>query len=445
MSRTTQFTTFFYFIVLTGLGSLPATYYFAPQDITSQWIVAFLTLLALAVLSALLALRITEGGTTTSMEFLPQLGAIPLLGPFGAALLTFLTIALADVIILRKNATKALFNTSQMCLSVALAGVMYITFGARPGLDNLPFIQSFPPFLVGVIAFFAVNSFSVSYIISLTEGKPFWEIWNQAAGRLIVFDVAISPLAYLVAFLYVQWGPVALLAAILPILGLRYSYGVNIELQQLNQDLLRVLVKTLEARDQYTSGHSIRVAERARRIAQELKLRPRRIRLIETAALLHDIGKIDLAYGEILRQTGPLSPLQRELIRAHPDKGVEILKAVRSLNPEILDAVRHHHEWFDGTGYPLGISGTDIPLGARIIMLADAIDAMLTDRPYRSALSPDDVQRELIRNAGTQFDPDIADIALRLDIFEKLQLPPSEFIPEPPDTTHFGKNAALTS
>lgn len=409
---------FISFILFAGAASIPASHLLYPPNITAAWLVAFFTLLALAVLGGLLALKITEGGSSTSVEFLPQLGAIPLLGPFGAVILTLITQLFTEFLVLKKPHRKAAFNAAQMTLSVAFASFLYIIFGASPSLDELNFAQTFPPFLVAVLGFFVINTVAVSYIIALSEAKLFTEVWQQAAGTIIVFDLAMSPLAYLVAFLYVQWSPVALLAVVIPIIGLRYSYGMNLQLQQLNQDLLRVLVKTLEARDPYTSGHSIRVAERSKKIAQALQLRPSEVRIVETAALLHDIGKIDLAYGEILRQAGPLTPAQRKLIQAHPDKGVEIIKSVRSLAPEILRCVRHHHEWVDGSGYPVGLTGDDIPIGARIIMISDSIDAMLTDRPYRSALSPDEVRDELVRNAGTQFDPELIEVTLSIGILE---------------------------
>lgn len=412
---------FLIIIVAAGAASLACTFLFFPPEIHGQWLVAFFTLLALAILGAALALKITEGGSTTTMEFVPQLGAIPLLGPFGAVVLTLITQLFTEFLVAKKPTEKALFNTAQVVLAIAVGSALYVAFGAAPSLSEIEFAATFPQFLVAVVAYFAINTVSVSYVIALSEGRVFREVWGQAAGTIIVFDLAMSPLGYLVAYLYVQWGPVALLAAIIPIIGLRYSYGVNIELQQLNQDLLRVLVKTLEARDTYTSGHSVRVAERSRQIALALNLKPRQVRIIETAALLHDIGKIDLAYGEILRQAGPLTPTQRELIRAHPDKGVEIMSAVRSIDPEILRCVRHHHEWVDGSGYPLGMSGEDIPLGARIIMVSDSIDAMLTDRPYRAALSIDEVESELVRNSGTQFDPTIVRIALAIGILEQAE------------------------
>lgn len=423
MTRETKLKSFLILTVAAALAAVLFTSILFPPNINTAWLIAFGTLLALAIVSALLALKITEGGSTTAMDFVPQLGAVLLLGPFGTVALTAVEQLFTEFILQNKQHEKALFNTAQILLAAAVASLLYIAFGGEVGSARFNFTQSFPPFIVAVIGYFAVNTVSVSYIIALAEGKSFLEVWRQAAGNIIVFDLAMSPLAFLVAYLYVRMGAIALLAAIVPIIGLRYSYGVNIELQQLNQDLLRVLIKTLEARDTYTSGHSVRVAERSQKIARALNLRPREVRIIETAALLHDIGKIDLAYSEILRQAGPLTPIQRKLIRAHPDKGVEIISSVRSLDPEILSCVRHHHEWYDGSGYPAGLAGKAIPLGARIIMISDAIDAMLTDRPYRSALSVEEVEEELRRNRGTQFDPQLVEKTLEVDVLETHSYP----------------------
>lgn len=409
-----------------GAGLTAAViFYFAPPLVTTSWGVAFATLLALAIVSALLALTISEGGALTAVDFLPHLAAVLLLGPAGAVALVVVGQVLTDFFILRKDRYRGLFNLFQFVLASAAAGLVFIGFGGQPSLEAIVFREAFPPFIVAALAYFVVNSTAIFYAVSRMEDRPFNEVWREGAGSIIVFDVAMSSVAYLVAFLYVQWGAIGLLAAIIPMIGLRYSYGVNIELQRLNQDLLKVLIKTLEARDKYTSGHSIRVSERSGRIARELSLKARDIRMIETAALLHDIGKIDLAYGEILRQTGPLTPEQRALIRAHPDKGVEIVSAVRSIDPQILACIRHHHEWFDGTGYPAEIAGEDIPLGARIIMISDSIDAMLTDRPYRRALEVDAVRQELLRNSGTQFDPVVVDAALSAKVLETAEIPES--------------------
>jgi len=397
-----------------------------PPDFTRSWLIAFGMLLALSIVSTLMALTISEGGTTTSLDFVPQLAAVLLVGPAGATAIAALSEAISETFFYKKSAPKKIFNTSQMILSAAAAGIAFTLFGGQPDLTSLSIKESFPPFLVAILAYFAVNTGAVSYVVAAAEDKPVAETWRQMAGGLIAFDFAMSLLAFLVALMYVWAGPQFLPFAVIPLFGLRYSYGVNYELKQLNTDLLRLLIKTIEAQDPYTSGHSIRVAETSRILARALGLQPRQVRLIETAALLHDIGKIDVVYLEILRQKGPLNPEQRELIRAHPDRGVDILRSIRSLHPEVLRCVRHHHERWDGEGYPTGLSSDDIPLGARIIMLGDTIDAMTTARPYRDPLPMSVVREELIKHRGSQFDPQIVDLVVKNDVLRSIETSASQ-------------------
>jgi putative nucleotidyltransferase with HDIG domain len=276
------------------------------------------------------------------------------------------------------------------------------------------------PFLLAVIVYFGVNTTLVSYVVAETQGEHITDIWRKIAGGLIAFDIAMSFIALVVAVLYASFGPIVILFAIIPLFGLRYSYGVNIELQRLNTDLLRLMVKTIEAQDPYTSGHSIRVAEAAREIGKLVRIRRRDMRILETAALLHDIGKIDVAYSEILRQEGGLSDEQRELIRDHPRRGVEIVRSIRSIPEQVLHNIRHHHERWDGKGYPDGLAGESIPIGARIIMVCDTIDAMTTVRPYRGALPLSVVREELHKHAGAQFDSSIIQRVLDSDVLERL-------------------------
>ena len=397
-----------------------------PPDFTRSWLIAFGMLLALSIVSTLMALTISEGGTTTSLDFVPQLAAVLLVGPAGATAIAALSEAISETFFYKKSAPKKIFNTSQMILSAAAAGIAFTLFGGQPDLTSLSIKESFPPFLVAILAYFAVNTGAVSYVVAAAEDKPVAETWRQMAGGLIAFDFAMSLLAFLVALMYVWAGPQFLPFAVIPLFGLRYSYGVNYELKQLNTDLLRLLIKTIEAQDPYTSGHSIRVAETSRILARALGLQPRQVRLIETAALLHDIGKIDVVYLEILRQKGPLNPEQRELIRAHPDRGVDILRSIRSLHPEVLRCVRHHHERWDGDGYPTGLKSDDIPLGARIIMLGDTIDAMTTARPYRDPLPMSVVREELIKHRGSQFDPQIVDLVVKNDLLRSIETSASQ-------------------
>ena len=267
--------------------ALVLTYY--PPEIEARWVVALGTLLLLAILSAYLALTVTEGGASTAADFLAHLAAVVMLGPAGAVVLVIVQAVVTELVMLKKPIFIALFNLGQFVMLTAVAGVVYQLFGGVPSLDSIQLRQAFPPFVVAVIAYWATNSVLASYAVSIAERRPAFEVWRQAIGVVIVFDVAMSSLAFVIALMYVRWGQASLLAAIIPMIGLRYSYGVNIQLQQLNQDLLRVLIKTLEARDKYTSGHSVRVSERSRRVAEQLGVRGRQLRNIETGALLHDI------------------------------------------------------------------------------------------------------------------------------------------------------------
>jgi putative nucleotidyltransferase with HDIG domain len=395
-----------------------------PPVLNAESFLAFGTLLALSTLAMMLFLRFTEAGSTTSMDFVPELGAILLLGPTGAVAVTLLSELVSGFFLYReKSALKKLFNVSQLVLAVGVAGLLFRWSGGVESLSTFRFQDSLAPFLVAVLAYFAVNTGTVAFIVSVSERRSFFEAWRRITGGLIVFDIAMSPLAFLVAFLYTQYGVLAVFLAMIPLIGLRYSYGINFELQQLNSDLLRLMVKTIEAQDPYTSGHSIRVSEAAKKIGRALGLNIRQLKIVETAALLHDIGKIDVVYGEILRQKGPLTPDQRELIRAHPDRGVDIIRSIRSIHPDVLLCVRHHHERWDGEGYPVGLAGEDIPLGSRIIMVCDTIDAMTTARPYREALPVSVVREELSRHRSTQFDSAIVDVLVKTDILETLDAP----------------------
>ena len=138
-----------------------------------------------------------------------------------------------------------------------------------------------------------------------------------------------------------------------------------------------------------------------------MDLSPGQAKDVETAALLHDIGKIDEIFLEILPKKGPLTLLERRMIESHVTMGVELLESLSSYPEAVLGAVRHHHERVDGGGYPNGLAGNEIPVGARIIKVADAVDAMLSDRPYRKALPLEAVREELIEFIGTQFDPGV--------------------------------------
>ena len=168
------------------------------------------------------------------------------------------------------------------------------------------------------------------------------------------------------------------------------------------------LVYALEAKDAYTSGHSQRVAELSAAIAKELHLSPDKIGKLKLAGLLHDIGKIGVQES-VLNKPGRLTETEYEQVKRHPVIGEHILNPIVDVT-EILEAVRNHHEHYNGKGYPDGLQKDEIPLDARILAISDAYEAMTSERPYRKSMSADAAHDEIARHKGTQFDPEIADI-----------------------------------
>lgn len=176
--------------------------------------------------------------------------------------------------------------------------------------------------------------------------------------------------------------------------------------------LAEALAEALDARDRYTAGHSLRVSDYAEAVACELQLASRQIEIIRLAAWLHDVGKIGIP-DAVLLKPGPLTAEEFGLIKLHPQIGRRILERAPGLEP-LLEAVELHHENFDGTGYPYGIAGERIPLDARIIRVADAFDAMTTDRAYRPALTPESAMKIIETGSGKEFDPVCAAALLRI-------------------------------
>jgi putative nucleotidyltransferase with HDIG domain len=198
----------------------------------------------------------------------------------------------------------------------------------------------------------------------------------------------------------------------LPRLPSRAADALHLDSQakQASFDGVRALARAVEAKDPYTRWHSEQVAYYAGLFAEILKLPPSTIESIRVSSLLHDIGKIGVP-DSILTKAGRLDGAEMEHIRRHPNLGAEILSKITLFNRE-AQLVRSHHENWDGSGYPSGLSGEEIPLGARIIQISDCMDAMLMNRTYKNAYPPEKMMGELVRCAGSMFDPKIAAMAL---------------------------------
>jgi hypothetical protein len=178
-------------------------------------------------------------------------------------------------------------------------------------------------------------------------------------------------------------------------------------------EMVKTLARAVDSKDQYTHEHSDRASSRARRLAAAMQLPDQMARYIEYAALLHDIGKIGIDEA-ILNKPGKLTPEEYEEMKKHPIIGHQILAPVKFLGP-VAQMVLYHQEWYDGRGYPEGLKGEEIPLGARMVAVIDAWDAMTSDRPYRKALGRDIATSELKRGSGTQFDPKVVEAFLKLE------------------------------
>ena len=381
-------------------------------------------LVGLGLLAEYLALTVdvTQNRGTSSITFLPCLAVLLLFGPGTASAFMLFTGAIGEFGMRRKAKIKATFNTAQYVVSILLAGAAFEWAGGTP-LSGAPLFElQLLPFSIAAIVFLGTNHALVSSAITLSQGQRFRRVFRRLvsqSGTNVLYDWLVSPIAIGLAYLYYEiWVP-GLLLSFLPLLFIRHSYLTNLALQETNRALLKALVKAIETRDPYTSGHSMRVSALSRRIGEAMGLAGKRLESIETAALLHDIGKIEAIYTEILKKPGHLSDEEREIIESHVTKGVDLLTSLGSFPREIIEAVRHHHEREDGKGYPDGIRGSAIPLGARIIKVVDAVDAMLSDRPYRKALSLPQVREQLEMYAGTQFNADIVSVVIRSDLLEQ--------------------------
>jgi putative nucleotidyltransferase with HDIG domain len=363
---------------------------------------------------------------TGSLAFVLHLASALLFGGFWGAVVTAVSALLVNVA-RGKEFLKTLFNSAQLALSVLGAVYLYTLVGGdippaylgpRSVLASGSVQRDLGLFFVLSASYFVINSLLVSVAVALNSERALREVWNWNTRGVLGYDLTASSLAVLVALLYAKFdqtlgfGSVALIGVVFPLIAVRHVYGLYRQLQESGQELLQLMVKAIEARDPYTSGHSVRVSLLSRTIAMELGLPAMQIEQIETAALLHDVGKIHEEFAPLLRKESRLDEAETALMQTHATRSAELVGIISKFRGSVQDSVRHHHERWDGRGYPNGVAGESIPIGARIILISDTIDAMTTDRPYRRRLTLDVVIAELQKCKGTQFDPKIVDVAI---------------------------------
>ncbi len=356
-------------------------------------------------------ITLPRGGGSVSVSFWSIYAAILLWGPSAGAWVAALGTVRRRELAGQVSIEKVLFNRGQLALSAGLAGLVYVVLGGQPGLIRLSADHILPLAACG-LTYFVINMTSVVFAMAIAQGMPIRDMWLTNFKWVIPQYVALTPLAIFLAHIYSTTYIFGALMFVAPFMAARYSMQLYVDMRQDYLSTISALIQAVEAKDSYTRGHSESVRRYTLDIAHALGLPADVIERLEYASLLHDIGKIGVAE-TILRKPGRLTDEEYMEIKAHPAIGASIVQRLRLLGQE-AGTVRYHHEWYNGRGYPDGLKGEQIPLGARIISVADAFDAMTSDRPYRRTMSRQEAIAELQRCSGTQFDPKIVEAAVRV-------------------------------
>lgn len=449
-------------MVATAIGLLVLTSTFE-NTAPNLW-----ALFSLALVGCLLEVsgtRNTRGGVAGSLVFVFHLAIGLILGAFYGAL-TAGFVKIVAQLYQKATSFKGVFNIAERVVSVALTFTVYhLLSGKNPpafllpgaGGSDVEFNQALVEvgvFLVSALVYFVANSIAVNSAVALAANKPFWSTWRSNTVWVLGYDLAASLLALLVVAGFVRSRSGAgierfgFLIVVLGLILVRHIYGKLNTVQDLYSELdrayeelelnvreqLAMMVKAIEARDPYTSGHSRRVCGLSRAIAIDLGLSPSEIEDIENAALLHDVGKIHAEFAPLLQKEGKLTEEEWVLMKTHSAKSAELVSSFSRFQGYVVSCVRHHHERWDGGGYPDGIAGDAIPLGSRIITIADTVDAMTTNRPYRDALPLETVLSELNKGRDTQFEARLVELAINSVTVRRLISDPSlipEYLPRP--------------
>jgi putative nucleotidyltransferase with HDIG domain len=310
---------------------------------------------------------------------------------------------------------------------VAAALVMGVIRGSEADL-----LVDFLATLVGSLVYFVLNLIFVSELVALKGGSSFREfILNDVRG-FWTNVVALAPLGWLMSRMFTLpnagWWATLLFA--LPLYTTRVAYHRFVEMRDMFTQTIGALAEAVDKRDPYTSKHSLRVKAIAVDIGREMRLSAAELEALEWGGLLHDVGKIGVPDSVLLKQER-LTREERMMMNAHPVLGAQIIAPVTRLSAE-LPIIRHHHEWYNGSGYPDRLVGDEIPKLARVLHVADAFEAMTASRPYRMIpLTAEQAVAELRKFAGVQFDPAVVDAFVRTHWAEGVADPGRRVEPRP--------------
>ena len=396
-------------LVLTTAAALAIVFHRQYQVFAANLLITAGILLVMIVVAEYLDVSFPQGGQTFTVSvsaafcFAAGLTAGPLIGGLVGALAYAI-----DGIIARRQPIKTVVNSAGMGLSTIVSGALYFEI-AEPGQSTIGNYQNLLAAVLAAAVYTLINTGSLALIVAPVMGVSPVEMWRINTAGLHVELLTVATLGSLIPVL-ISENPLSIVLLVVPLmLGPQRAFKGIKQAHHETRVAMEGLANALERRDAYTYRHSIRVTEHVRTILGAMPQIPRlTAEAIIAAAQVHDLGKVGSRDGS-LKKPGELSPEERREIEQHAAIGAEIVSRLEAYKLSV-DTIRHHHERWDGTGYPDGLEGERIPLGARIIAVADAFDAMTSDRVYRAALPVDMAFAELAKGRGTQFDPQIVDL-----------------------------------
>ena len=398
-------------------------FFFSPSPLWSpEKLPTFCSLLLLSWICYCLPLYVRDD-CTVDLSFISIQASILTLGPEAAVIISLISYPISIsstpggkeyIHIFNTAPIKTFFNIGNCNISLWVGGLAYYAFGGTPGNITLPGVL--PPAFFYIAVSMAANVAVIFFYYRFSHDGDLSNVLIPLILGLLPSIALSSPIGYFLAMLLVMDNGVWLaLLFMLPLLLARYSFKLYLDGRRQQFSIIKAFAAALDAKDAYTQGHSSRVAAYTVQIATAMHLPERRVRRLADAAVFHDIGKIGVP-DSILQKPGALTPEERAVIQRHPQTGVDILRELDSYQ-ELLPLIRHHHEFYDGRGYPDGTKGDEISLDTYILGAADAFDAITSDRPYRHGRSTQDAVAILLEESGKQFHPDVvavvADMAAR--------------------------------
>ena len=306
----------------------------------------------------------------------------------------------------------SLFNASTYALTISVFSLVYGLLGGRiihsgRGLDSVisEITHSAGQMIAAVCLSTFVNTVIIAVYLAITSHRSIFRIWTSNLLWSVLSIIIVGMIGILITTVYAAYSWFFVVLFFLPFLLARYVFILYKDLQHNYLQTVKSLASAIEAKDEYTIGHSKRVEAYCCITADEMHLSEKRTEALRYAALLHDIGKIGIDE-QILNKTHNLTESEWNEVKQHPEKGAHIIEDIDFLSKSV-DIIKSHHERYDGRGYPNGLDGKSLSVESMILSVADAYDAMTSNRPYRKTLSHEEALAELYRGSGRQFSPEV--------------------------------------